>query len=95
MHALAEPGIDIRKLKPGTTILLEADPYLYEIKVMHPVHGIVEISSSDPATAGGDRGPGAPQRPLVESGSADSRLDRQGPGLGDPLPQRHCTARSR
>jgi hypothetical protein len=43
-----EPGIDIRKLKPDTLILLEAAPYLYEIKVMHPVHSIVEISSSDP-----------------------------------------------
>jgi hypothetical protein len=44
----AEPGIDIRKLKPETTILLEADPYLYEMRVVYPVHGIVEISSSDP-----------------------------------------------
>lgn len=46
---MIEPGIDIRKLKPDTTILLEAEPYLYEIKVMHPVHGVGEISSSDPA----------------------------------------------
>ena len=46
--APAEPGIDIRKLKPGTIILLEAEPSLYEIKVVYPVHGIVEISSSDP-----------------------------------------------
>ena len=46
--ALPEPGIDIRKLKPGTIILLEAEPSLYEIKVVYPVHGIVEISSSDP-----------------------------------------------
>lgn len=45
---MTEPGIDIRKLKPDTTVLLEAEPYLYEIKVMHPVHGVVEISSSDP-----------------------------------------------
>jgi len=45
---MTEPGIDIRKLKPDTTILLEADPYLYEIRVMHPAHCIVEISSSDP-----------------------------------------------
>lgn len=43
-----EPGIDIRKLKLDTTILLEAAPYLYEIKVTHPVHCIAEISSSDP-----------------------------------------------
>jgi hypothetical protein len=45
---LAEPGIDVRRLKPETTILLEADPYLYEMRAVHPVHGIVEISSSDP-----------------------------------------------
>ena len=45
----AEPGIDIRKLNPETTILLEADPYLYEMRVVYPIHGIVEISSSDPA----------------------------------------------
>jgi len=45
---LAVPGIDIRKLKPETVILLEAEPYLYEIKVVYPVHSIVKISSSDP-----------------------------------------------
>jgi hypothetical protein len=45
----AESGIDVRKLKPETIILLEAAPYLYEMRVMHPAHGIVEISSSDPA----------------------------------------------
>ena len=43
-----EPGIDIRKLKPETVILLEAEPYLYEIRIMYPAHGIVEISSNDP-----------------------------------------------
>jgi hypothetical protein len=43
-----EPGIDIRKLKLDTIILLEAAPYLYEIKVMHPAHSVAEISSSDP-----------------------------------------------
>ena len=48
MGTQIEPGIDIRKLKPDTTVLLEAEPYLYEIKVMHPVHSVVEISSSDP-----------------------------------------------
>lgn len=48
MNVLTEPGIDIRKLKPETIILLEADPYLYEMRVTHPIHGIAEISSSDP-----------------------------------------------
>jgi hypothetical protein len=46
--APAEPGIDIRKLRPGTILLVDAEPWLYEIKVVYPVHGIVEISSSDP-----------------------------------------------
>lgn len=46
--APAEPGIDIRKLKADTAILLEAGPYLYELRVIYPVHGVVEISSSDP-----------------------------------------------
>jgi hypothetical protein len=45
----AQPGIDIRKLKADAIVLLEADPYLYEMRVMYPVHGIVEVSSSDPA----------------------------------------------
>ena len=45
---LAEPGIDIRKLKAGAIILMEAAPYLYEMQVKYPVHSIVEISSSDP-----------------------------------------------
>ncbi len=49
MGTPTEPGIDIRKLKPDTTILLEADPYLYELKVVQPVHSLVEVSSSDPA----------------------------------------------
>jgi hypothetical protein len=44
----AEPGIDIRRLKAGAIILMEAAPYLYEMQVMYPVHSIVEISSSDP-----------------------------------------------
>ena len=43
-----EPGIDLRRLTPDTIILLEADPYLYELRVLYPAHGIVEISSSDP-----------------------------------------------
>jgi hypothetical protein len=46
--ALVEPGIDVRRLKPETVILLEAEPYLYEIRLMYPAHGIVEIGSSDP-----------------------------------------------
>ena len=45
----AQGGIDLRRLKSETIILMEADPYLYEMRVMYPFHGIVEISSSDPA----------------------------------------------
>jgi hypothetical protein len=48
LTAPVETGIDIRKLKPETVMLLEAEPYLYEIRVMYPAHGIVEINSSDP-----------------------------------------------
>ena len=44
-----EPGIDLRKLKPGMVVLLEADPGLYEMRVTHPAHGVAEISSNDPA----------------------------------------------
>jgi hypothetical protein len=44
-----EPGIDIRKLKVGTVILAEADPYVYELAVQVPEHALVEISSNDPA----------------------------------------------
>ena len=41
------PGIDMRWLKPGTTILLGSESHVYEMKVMYPVQGIVEISSTD------------------------------------------------
>jgi hypothetical protein len=41
------PGIDMRRLKPGTTILLGSESHVYEMKVTYPVHGIVEISSTD------------------------------------------------
>jgi len=45
----AETGIDLRRLAPGNSILLETDARLYELKVMNPALGLVEISSTDPA----------------------------------------------
>ena len=44
-----ETGIDLRRLAPGNSILLETDARLYELKVMNPALGLVEISSTDPA----------------------------------------------
>ena len=46
---MAENGIDIQRLAPGTSILLETDTRLFELKVMNPSLGLVEISSTDPA----------------------------------------------
>jgi hypothetical protein len=46
---MTEPGIDVRRLPPGTGILLETDTRLYEFKVINPSLGLVEISSTDPA----------------------------------------------
>ena len=42
-------GIDVRRLAPGVSILLETDSRLYEFKVINPSLGLVEISSTDPA----------------------------------------------
>ena len=77
---LGQPGIDIRKLKADSIILLEAEPYLYEMRVMYPVHSIVEISSSDPnlraATVGQvlhsvrSSGPGVPIPSWIGKGLA-------------------------
>lgn len=42
-----EPGIDLRRLKPGTTIFLETNLCLYELKVLDPDHCLIEISGTD------------------------------------------------
>ena len=85
MSTQTEPGIDIRKLKPGTTVLLEADPYPYEINVMHPVHGVVEISSSDPRLRVATVGQVLHSVHWSSPGSADPWMDRQGACVGNPL----------
>jgi len=46
---MAETGIDLRRLAPGNSVLLETDTRLYELKVMTPALGLAEISSTDPA----------------------------------------------
>ena len=46
---IAMPGIDVRRLRAGTIIFVEAEPYFYELTVMHPVHGVVAVNSNDPA----------------------------------------------
>ena len=42
-----EPGIDLRLLKTGTIIFLETNLCLYELKVLNPNNGLIEISSTD------------------------------------------------
>jgi len=43
-----QPGIDIRQQQPGTEIIVEADTGLYELVVVRPESGLVEVSGSDP-----------------------------------------------
>ena len=43
----AQPWIDIRLLASDDKILIEAPPFMYELKILTPVVGILEISSSD------------------------------------------------
>jgi len=49
MAPSTETGIDLRRLAPGTSILLETDKHLYELKIVNPCLALVEISSTDPA----------------------------------------------
>jgi hypothetical protein len=43
-----QPGIDIRRQAPGTTIIVETDTGLYELRVVNPVEGVVQVSGTDP-----------------------------------------------
>lgn len=43
----AQTHIDIRKLPVGTELLIGAEPYLYELRVLNEL-GLVEVSSTDP-----------------------------------------------
>ena len=47
----AQPYIDIRKLPVDTTILVEAEPYIYELRVLNDL-GLVEVSSNEPRIKG-------------------------------------------
>jgi len=49
MAPTTENGIDIQRLAPETSVLLETDTRLYELKVVNPSLGLVEISSTDAA----------------------------------------------
>ena len=47
----AQPFIDVRKLAPDTKILVEAGPYIYELRILDGSGG-VEVTSSDPRLKG-------------------------------------------
>jgi hypothetical protein len=43
-----DPGIDLTRQKNGTRIIVETESAVYEMRVIHQGHSLVEISSSDP-----------------------------------------------
>lgn len=43
-----QPGIDITKQKEGTKIIVETNNHLFEIKVLSPKEGLIEVSSTSP-----------------------------------------------
>ena len=43
-----QPGIDVKRLKPGTHLFVETENCIYEMKVIRADLGLLEISSSDP-----------------------------------------------
>ena len=44
----AEPGIDVRRLKAGTRIIVETQSHVYEMSAVMANSGLFEISSTDP-----------------------------------------------
>ena len=44
-----EPGIDVRRLPPGTRLFVETENHVYEMKAVLASAGLLEITSSDPA----------------------------------------------
>jgi hypothetical protein len=42
------PGIDIKRLAKGATLLLQSETDVYELTVQYPEHGIVEVASTNP-----------------------------------------------
>jgi len=45
----AEPGINLKLLKPDTVLMLEGESDLYELTMRYPEHGIAEVNSNNPA----------------------------------------------
>lgn len=50
------PGINVKMLKKGITLLLVGETDIYELTMLHPEHGIAEISSNLPALRAGTVG---------------------------------------
>jgi hypothetical protein len=44
----AQPGIDLTRQRKGTKIMVETDNHLFEITVLNPASGLVEVSSTLP-----------------------------------------------
>ena len=44
----SQPGIDVAKQKPGTKIIVETDNLIFELKVIDPSKGYVEVTSNSP-----------------------------------------------
>jgi len=44
----AQPGIDLARQNKGTKIMVETDNHLFEITVLNPASGLVEVSSTLP-----------------------------------------------
>ncbi len=43
-----QPGIDISKQRPGTKIIVETDNLIFELKVVDPSRGLLEVTSNSP-----------------------------------------------
>jgi len=44
----AQPWIDIRQLKVDDELLIDADPFIYQLRIINPIIGLIEVTSSDP-----------------------------------------------
>ena len=82
----AEPGIDVRRLKVGTYVFVETAKHVYEMKVVLPHAGLLEITSSDPPLHVAHRG--AVRQRSLSAGLRRGRVDRQRSSHADPLSQR-------
>lgn len=43
-----QPGIDIRKMKPGTKIMVETTQGVYDIEVVAPSVAMIDVSGTEP-----------------------------------------------